>query len=1124
MAVVRNSNAMANSVETSPNKEGFVDMGRSLGFPSVDPRNLGKQVLSHVDVGSSSGVLSEGLAGVSCSIGPLEDRRRSVVEDTGNHLDISVVRKSLMDIDEFLKFPLEDPGVHASQGNLNSSSSQFSACCMNILRFSFVVGELPFLLLRCKMGSIFWSDAPFSCLLSRPIVYGRTWGCSSSVSLRLHPLTFTSTSKIKRKFSIIEDGLRSPRMLIFSSNGDPTDITTDTIDDDNFPSEQNELLEINRDEFLDTRTALSETQARLEHIEKERGRLLEELARSEAKQKEYINTIKHDKEQAIAELEAAKSFFNQKLEESLDEKFSLESKVVLAKQDAIELAVQVEKMMEFAIHRATSHILEDAQVRVAVAETSAAEAAYDIEEQIRNATDGTILSIVKQSQDAIARALAVAEEISDNAKKTLEVLSDGLNPVDENSSVRSDNIVLQNAINHLNSKLSLTRSEVDRLKSELEQAQAQAKASDLRASAAEKALLDLQEVTMDKSLQQEKEIKLSIDKIKKDATERKKAAVKAFKVELEGIMAAVEEAKKTAHLKDEAYMRRCEVLQRSLKASEATANMWSQRAKIAESLLQEEKSLGEGDEDHIYTVNGGRIDFLTDDDSLKWKLLSDGPRRDIPQWMARRIRTICPKFPPRKTDLSEALKETYVSVNLPSPDEVWSIVQEKPKEGDVLIEHVIEKEVIEKKRKALERALQRKTVRWQRTPEQIKLEPGTGSGHEIVFQGFNWESWRRKWYLELAPKAADLSQCGMTAVWFPPPTESVGPQGYMPSDLYNLNSAYGSVEELKVCIEEMHAQDLLALGDVVLNHRCAHKQSPNGVWNIFGGKLAWGPEAIVCDDPNFQGRGNPSSGDIFHAAPNIDHSQDFVRRDIKEWLNWLRNEIGFDGWRLDFARGFSGGYVKEYIETSNPAFAIGEYWDSLAYEGGNLCYNQDAHRQRIVNWINATGGTSSAFDVTTKGILHSALHNQYWRLIDPQSKPTGVMGWWPSRAVTFLENHDTGSTQGHWPFPRDKLAQGYAYILTHPGTPVIFYDHFYDFGLRDIITELIECRRRAGIHCRSSVKIYHANNDGYVALIGDTLVMKLGHFGWNPSKENHLEGSWQKFVDKGSDYQLWLRQ
>jgi hypothetical protein len=29
----------------------------------------------------------------------------------------------------------------------------------------------------------------------------------------------------------------------------------------------------------------------------------------------------------------------------------------------------------------------------------------------------------------------------------------------------------------------------------------------------------------------------------------------------------------------------------------------------------------------------------------------------------------------------------------------------------------------------------------------------------------------------------------------------------------------------------------------------------------------------------------------------------------------------------------------------------------------------DVHRQRIVNWINATDGTSSAFDITTKVLL-----------------------------------------------------------------------------------------------------------------------------------------------------------
>eukprot|EP00257_Ricinus_communis_P019911 XP_015579026.1 uncharacterized protein LOC8285074 isoform X1 [Ricinus communis] len=953
--------------------------------------------------------------------------------------------------------------------------------------------------------------------------------CSASLdknvphsSILHHPLIFPSSYTWKRRLFYNGSWHCKSRTVVLSSmQEESNDTFTGVVNSgDDLSSQRAQVLEDEENELVAAKKALSDVRSKQETLEKERDLLLEELARSEAKQKEYVATILQDKELAISELEAAKSLFHQKLQKTVEEKFALESRLVLAKQDAVELAVQVEKLTEIAFQQATSHILEDAQMRVAAAETTAAEAAFQIEEQIRNATEGTIFTIVQQSKDAIDKALDVAEKAGDHAAKAVAIFSDGANPFDEIASIKSENIRLEGVVNDLESHLLITRSEIDKLKAELDQVRSQAKASEVRANNAEKTLLEFQKSNREKAMQQEEEISSLLEKMRKDASERKKAASKAFKSEVESIKAAIEAAKETARSRENAYMRRCESLQRSLRASESALKMWRQRAEMAESLILD----AEKDEDSISIVNGGRIDLLTDDDSQKWKLLSDGPRREIPQWMARRIRTIRPKFPPRKTNISEALTKNFRHLDLPKPDEVWSIAQEKPKVGDTLIEHVMEKETIEKKRKALERVLQRKTIQWQRTPEHTKLEPGTGTGREIVFQGFNWESWRRQWYVELATKMADLSQCGVTAVWLPPPTESVAPQGYMPSDLYNLNSAYGTEEELKYCIEEMHSHDILALGDVVLNHRCAQKQSPNGVWNIFGGKLAWGPEAIVCDDPNFQGCGNPSSGDIFHAAPNIDHSQDFVRRDIKEWLNWLRNHIGFDGWRLDFVRGFSGTYVKEYIETSNPAFAIGEYWDSLAYEHGSLCYNQDAHRQRIINWINATGGTSSAFDVTTKGILHSALHNQYWRLIDPQGKPTGVMGWWPSRAVTFLENHDTGSTQGHWPFPRDKLAQGYAYILTHPGTPVIFYDHFYDFGVRDIITELVEARKRAGIHCRSSVKIYHANNEGYVAQIGDTLVMKLGDFDWNPSKENNLDGSWQKFVDKGADYQLWLRQ
>ncbi|WOL02990.1 alpha-amylase 3, chloroplastic [Canna indica] len=400
----------------------------------------------------------------------------------------------------------------------------------------------------------------------------------------------------------------------------------------------------------------------------------------------------------------------------------------------------------------------------------------------------------------------------------------------------------------------------------------------------------------------------------------------------------------------------------------------------------------------------------------------------------------------------------------------------------------------------------------------VKVCSGTGSGYEILCQGFNWESNKSgRWYSELSAKTKELSSLGFTVVWLPPPTESVSPEGYMPKDLYNLNSRYGSMEELKDLVKSFHEVGIKVLGDVVLNHRCAHYQNKDGVWNIFGGRLDWDERAIVADDPHFQGRGNKSSGDSFHAAPNIDHSQDFVRRDLKEWLCWLRKEIGYDGWRLDFVRGFWGGYVKDYIEASEPYFAVGEYWDSLSYTYGAMDHNQDAHRQRIVDWINATNGTAGAFDVTTKGILHSALERcEYWRLSDADGKPPGVVGWWPSRAVTFIENHDTGSTQGHWRFPSGKEMQGYAYILTHPGTPAVFYDHIFSHYNHEI-SKLISVRNRNKIHCRSTVKITKAERDVYAAEIEEKVAVKIGPGFYEPPDGPK---SWVVAAE-GTDYKVW---
>ncbi|GKE78108.1 alpha-amylase, partial [Tanacetum coccineum] len=94
-------------------------------------------------------------------------------------------------------------------------------------------------------------------------------------------------------------------------------------------------------------------------------------------------------------------------------------------------------------------------------------------------------------------------------------------------------------------------------------------------------------------------------------------------------------------------------------------------------------------------------------------------------------------------------------------------------------------------------------------------------------------------------------------------------------------------------------------------------------------------------------------------------------------------------WRLD--------YVREYMEASETYFSVREYWDSLGYIYGGMDHNQDAHRQRIIHWIKDTNGTTGGLDSPQKEFF--ILQLKYVNA-----------GWWPSRAVYFIENHDTGST------------------------------------------------------------------------------------------------------------------
>ena len=93
-----------------------------------------------------------------------------------------------------------------------------------------------------------------------------------------------------------------------------------------------------------------------------------------------------------------------------------------------------------------------------------------------------------------------------------------------------------------------------------------------------------------------------------------------------------------------------------------------------------------------------------------------------------------------------------------------------------------------------------------------------------------------------------------------------------------------------------------------------------------------------------------------------------------------------------------------------------------------------------------------------------------------------------------------GSTQGHWRFPSSGLEQGYVYLMTHPGTPCVFYDHLEEPRLAHTIQRLIALRLRAGVHCRSQVSspsLCHAIRSRILLLL-PAAFMPVSRYGMAP--------------------------
>jgi alpha-amylase len=367
-----------------------------------------------------------------------------------------------------------------------------------------------------------------------------------------------------------------------------------------------------------------------------------------------------------------------------------------------------------------------------------------------------------------------------------------------------------------------------------------------------------------------------------------------------------------------------------------------------------------------------------------------------------------------------------------------------------------------------------------------------------------------------------------------------------------LDNSYGVFAEHRAMLEELLKSGIEPVADIVINHRDGNEKwfdfkNPEwGTWSVCRSDEAFTNSNSEVFNTPVEQRGAEEerpfpydSRPTTYAYPvfrDLDHTNKQVRMDVLRYLLQLKS-AGYRGWRYDMVHGYHARWVGLYNLRTKPTFSVGEYDWGKHPEARGWSWHSAATPGDLRT-------SSSVFDFTTQFTLkdNKGKYDAWYGF----GNGLGIMGdntdgiSWKQRAVTFLENHDTGfrtnedgspdgdqhkfdSFANNW-----EVEQGYAYILTHPGVPCVYWKHFFDWGvpLREKIKALVNSRKAAGVHSGSSLHLQdNARKKGvYAARVsgtkGDVYVRVGGSDAdWQPSFSGYRD--YREYA-YGEGWKVWV--
>lgn len=404
----------------------------------------------------------------------------------------------------------------------------------------------------------------------------------------------------------------------------------------------------------------------------------------------------------------------------------------------------------------------------------------------------------------------------------------------------------------------------------------------------------------------------------------------------------------------------------------------------------------------------------------------------------------------------------------------------------------------------------------------------------VMLQGFSWDSYADTQWANIESQSDELAEY-FSLIWVPNSGNCNSPyglaynkMGYTPIYYFDHNSSFGTEAQLRSMIATLKEKGVGVIEDAVINHR--DNLGQNGSWVDYPAEEYDGvtyqmlPTDIVADDDNgatktwadSQGialSSNKDTGEGWDGCRDIDHKSQNVKTIIKAYLSYLLNDLGYVGFRYDMVKGFSPSYLGSYNYSANPAFSVGEYWDS---------------NSAILSWIKGTKVNgdiqSAAFDFQFRYGIRDAVNQKNWTKLDQDNLLNVENGEYRRYSVTFAENHDQQDRGNVTNYTKDPIAADYiaaanAYLLAMPGTPCVFLPHWKS-NKQDIKLQIL-ARQLAGIHNQSDYTRLSSANGYYSAQVEGltgSLIFVVGNKSddFTPSVEHFTQ------VISGNHYRYYL--